>query len=158
MWNSLEWWRVKESLGHWYMSYLIFISISMNSGYSGFVNGLKLRADLFKSEGLNVGRSKWVKIPGAGSARHHLSKNTCKMLKSMKIHQSYKDASVGSGKASSSCYWYLISITYHVTDTWKVSLVWYLKSISNMIHVGIWKEKLARNMREGTKVLFEESR
>lgn len=136
---SLEWWRVKESLGHWYMSYLIFISISMNSGYSGFVNGLKLRADLFKSEGLNVGRSKWVKIPGAGSARHHLSKNTCKMLKSMKIHQSYKDASVDSGKASSSCYWYL-------------------KSISNMIHMGIWKEKLARNMRQGTKVLFEESR
>lgn len=76
----------------------------MNSGCSGFANGLQPWADVSKSGDLYVSRSKRVKIFGIGNARWHQSNNTHKkMLKSMKINQSYKDASVDAGKALCSC-------------------------------------------------------
>lgn len=76
----------------------------MNSECSGFANGLQPCADASKSGGLNVIRIRRVNILGIGNARWHLSNNRQrKILKAMKINQSYKDASVDTGKALSPC-------------------------------------------------------
>lgn len=123
--------RVEECPGNLYMPYLILISFTMNSGCSSHGNSLQLRAYLFKYEGFNVVRSKRLKIPETGIARCHLCNSVEEDDEGNEAYQITRLLVQTLGK-----------LYPRLRETWTVE------------GMRKRKEKLARNMRLVTGVLF----